>query len=44
MIFCVSGIPEADISWGESERLVSNGSSILNSWDADIYQVCVVSD
>ena len=36
---CFSGIPEAVISWGESERIVSNGTSLLNSWEADIYQV-----
>ena len=35
----LSGIPEAVISWGESERIVSNGTSLLNSWEADIYQV-----
>ena len=36
---CLSGIPEAVISWGETERSVSNGTSLLNSWEADIYQV-----
>ena len=35
----LSGIPEAVISWGESERIVSNGTSLLNSWEGEIYQV-----
>ena len=38
-IVCLSGIPEAVISWGESDRRVTNGTSLLNSWEADIYQV-----
>lgn len=35
----VLGIPEAFITWGHQGRSLSNGTLVLNSWEADFFQV-----
>ena len=35
---CISGIPEARVTWGQNSRLVANGTSLLNVWDSPVFQ------
>jgi len=35
----VTGIPEASITWGQNNRLLANGTSLLNIWDSEFFQI-----
>ena len=35
----IKGIPEAGITCGQNDRLLANGTSLLNIWDSELFNV-----